>query len=144
MGPGGMCCGHGPFGNGGNRGWGSWGSSGAWTSGPWTAWWGQNGGGPGWCPDSTWSGWTSGSWSTGAPWTSWKGCTCYTTATSTVVSTSEGHTVTSVTYEYQVAEATAALSGGAVASATGNTAPRRKTGAMGSLVVAGLAAAGLF
>jgi len=44
--------GHGPFGGAAN-GWGNWASesNSAWTSGPWTSWWGTNG-----CPDSTWSG----------------------------------------------------------------------------------------
>jgi hypothetical protein len=46
--------GHGPFGNGGDQnGWGPWAaeSSGAWTSGPWTSWWGTGG-----CPPSSWPG----------------------------------------------------------------------------------------
>jgi hypothetical protein len=121
--------------------WAPWSSSGAWPSGPWTAWWSENGMGPGRCPDSNWDGWTSGSWSTDLPWTSWKSCTCYTTATSTVMSTSAGYPVTSVTYGYQVADATAAVS---VVGATRNAASKRKTPTASSLIVAGLAAVGLF
>lgn len=46
--------GYGPFGRGGpGNGWGPYASesTGAWTSGPWTKWWGTNA-----CPPSTWSG----------------------------------------------------------------------------------------
>lgn len=110
---------HGPFG--GNN-WGPWGSSGAWTSGPWTSWWGANGTVSGQCPGSTWSGWTTGSWSQTAPWTNWRGCTCSTTATATVTSTVSGSVTTSLSFGIRVAEATSG------ASASGSSASATRTG----------------
>jgi len=91
----------GPFG--GN--WGNFQSSGAWTNGPWTAWWGNSA-----CPASTWSGWTSGPWSTNAPWTTWAGCTATTTATSVITTTSSGSVMTSTSYGVRVAAVAAATS----------------------------------
>lgn len=98
--------GRGPFGQG--NGWGPYGS-GAWTTGPWTQWWGT-----GACPPSTWSGWTSGSWSATPSWTAWTACTATTTATSVVTSTvtSSGQTsaVTSTSFGVKVDQATASAS----------------------------------
>ncbi|TIA11365.1 hypothetical protein D6C81_07937 [Aureobasidium pullulans] len=111
--------GYGPFGGNGsgsnatNSGWGPWGQSGAWTSGPWTSWWGGSN-----CPDSTWSGWTSGLWGTSAPWTSWSGCQASTTATSTVTTTVSGTPTTSLAYGVQVAAASQVSGSGSGTAAT--------------------------
>ena len=124
-----FCEGNGPFGG----GWGPWGSSGAWTTGPWTTWWGQNG-----CPDATWSGWTSGAWSTDAPWTTWTGCTATTTATSTYTTTATGGSViTTTAYGVQVAEQPALVSS---VTANNNEGAAGVTVALGALVIALLAA----
>jgi hypothetical protein len=114
-------------------GWGPWGSSSAWTTGPWTTWWGQNG-----CPDATWPGWTSGAWITDAPWTTWTGCTATTTATSTyTVTTTGGSVITATAYGVQVTEPS-----GTVSSVTANSSEGAAgvAVAFGSLVIALLAA----
>jgi hypothetical protein len=113
-------------------GWGPWGSSSAWTTGPWTTWWGQNG-----CPDATWSGWTSGAWSTDAPWTTWTGCTATTTATSTyTMTTTGGSVITATTYGVQVEEPSGTVSS---VTANSNEGAAGVAVAFGSLVIALLA-----
>jgi hypothetical protein len=108
-----MWRGNGPFGN-----WRSLDST-----GPWISWWGQLG-----CPNTTWIGWTDSSWQTAPQWTSWSGCICSTTATTTInLTASDGATTPSVDYAVLVAAATTIDSSiSIIAETSSNATPPRQ------------------